>query len=63
MPQTLGAEHIDRSLVPVEVKRAQQTRDSVKMIPMKVSNEDGMDAAALYGRTHELDLSAFTAIE
>jgi hypothetical protein len=30
---------------------------------MKVSNEDGMDTAAFYGRTHELDLSPFTAIE
>jgi hypothetical protein len=49
--------------VAIKVKGAQQTRDSVQMIPMKVSNEDRMDAAALYGRTHELNLRTFTAIE
>jgi hypothetical protein len=63
VPQTLGAEHIYWSLVPIEVKRAQQTRDSVKMVSMKVSNEDGMDAAALFGRTHELNLRTLTAVE
>src|SRR5262245_17636605 len=33
------------------------------MIPMKMSDEDGMDATSLYGRTHELNLRAFTAVE
>src|SRR5438105_3499594 len=50
--QTFGTENIQRSFVAIEMKRTEQARDSIKMISVKVSNEDRMDAAPLHRRTH-----------
>src|SRR5262245_4592138 len=45
------------------MKRAEQTGDSVKVVAVKVSDEDRMDATAFHGRTHELNLRTFAAVE
>jgi hypothetical protein len=33
------------------------------MISVKMTDEDGMDAASLYGRSHQLELGALATIE
>ena len=61
--QPLRAEHAHGGLAVVQVQGAQQAVESVKMVSMKVSDEDGVDPAAADRSPHQLDLSALTAIE
>jgi hypothetical protein len=45
------------------MKRAEQAGDAVKVISMKMSDENRMNAAALDAGPHQLKLRAFAAIE
>ena len=45
------------------MERADESGDSVKMVAVKMSDENRMDTAALHAGSHELQLRAFAAVE
>src|SRR5262245_2344834 len=59
IPQSFGPEHIQRLLPPVEVQRADQPRDSIQMVAVKVTDEDAVNPASFDPRPHDLQLRAF----
>src|SRR5689334_17521374 len=42
---------------------AEKTGDTIEMVAVHVTDEDAVDAAPLHARAHELNLSAFAAVE
>ena len=62
-PEPFGPENIQWPFAPVQMKSTEQAGNAVKMISVKMADEDGMDTAALYAGSHELELSALAAIE
>ena len=45
------------------MQRAEQTRDAVKVIAVKVSDENRVDPAPLHARAHQLQLRTLTTVE
>src|SRR5215831_12766636 len=61
--KTLGSENIQRCFASIQMKCAQQAGNAVEMISVEMTDEDGMDAASLYSRSHQLELGALAAVE
>jgi hypothetical protein len=62
-PEPFGPENVQWRFAPVQMKSTEQAGNAVKMISVKMADENGMDTAALYAGSHELELSALAAIE
>ena len=62
-PDAFRPENVQRRFAPVEMERTEETGNPVKVIPVKVTDEDRMDAAAPDAGAHELHLRSLTAVE
>src|ERR1051326_5277598 len=61
--QAFRTEDVQGRFTPVQMQRAEQTGNAVEVIAVQMPDEDRVNAAPLDCRPHELQLSAFTAVE
>src|SRR5689334_4577553 len=62
-PQALRTKHVQWCFASVKMKGTQQAGNAVEMIPVKMSDENGMNAASFHSGPHELKLGAFATVK
>ena len=63
IPESLGSEDVQGRFAAVQMKCAQQARNTVEVIAVKMTDKDRMNPASLDAGPHHLQLRAFSAVE
>ena len=63
IPESFGPENVQRSFAAIQMKRAEQARNTIEVISVKMTDKNGMDPASFDTGPHELQLRALSAIE
>src|SRR5262249_41650063 len=61
--ESFRTEHIQGRFAAVKMKCAQQTRNTIEVISVKMTDKDRVNPASLDPGSHHLQLGAFSAVE